>query len=905
MTDIDYITRLSCIEEELKLEKNDMKMMFDCLPLGLIVVDHNVIVKEVNKVLLEIFNIKEEGIVGQALGDGLNCVGGYEKGCGKGENCSFCILRKQIIIAITTEEYPKNSKIQISVLNKDQQKDSWCKINFIPINRYDQKRIIITVEDITEQVFHEEKLEKAKQSTIKMMDSLPLMIWRTDLNKKSNFLNKTYIDFLGMNLAEAIESNSDAVFKDDIKKVSDIYNHSFSNKVSFETEMRMRRKDGEYRSVINKGVPYYDLDNKFAGFLGTIFDITRRKQAEEKALESHKKYYSLFMNMESGFTYFKIIYDELGNAVDAEFQEVNSAFCKLFVYKRRDILGTMISQWFLNKTEEFHELLDLFNKILMKGKNIYTEEYFSKEINKWLSISIYSSEKGYIALLIEDINFKRNAKIELEKAKDLAEDANRAKSEFLANMSHEIRTPLNGIVGMIDLTLLTDINKEQKENLKLAKTCTSSLLNIINDILDYSKIEAKKMIFYDNNFDLYIFMEDIMRIHSAHAIEKGLYLHKRIDPLVPQYVYGDADRLKQIIHNLINNSIKFTHKGEVLVDVKVVSTQNDKVELQFYVSDTGIGISKLGQEKLFKSFSQLDGSYTRQYGGTGLGLVISKQLIELKGGRMWIESEEGKGSTFFFTVPLRYGSVPLGSMNEVESTGSMYSGDILVVEDDKVNQMFIRKILVGWGYTVDVASNGLEAIDSHRKKNYDVILMDIQMPEMDGIEATAIIRKWEGESRHTPIIALTAFAIIGDREKFMSMNMDEYISKPVETERLFQLLRSFMEAKDKENNISNINHIVRVGENGEVLFHKNKTIIIESDILLKMEKNLQHLETVQCEEDSLKIESIAHEIGVMCDTMNAQSLKNITFKIEMAARKDDFEHIAQYILKLRHEIKNI
>lgn len=378
-------------------------------------------------------------------------------------------------------------------------------------------------------------------------------------------------------------------------------------------------------------------------------------------------------------------------------------------------------------------------------------------------------------------------------AKEKAEAATRAKSIFLANMSHEIRTPMNGIIGMADLLAQTPLTEEQKDYLATIIASGRNLLNIINDILDFSKIESNQVELENIAFNLPAAIDEVIKILTIRANENNVALNVILADNVPRYIKGDPLRLKQIITNLVNNAIKFTYEGSVTVDVGVEKDGDQSVKLLFKVIDTGIGISPEGKEKLFKAFSQADTSTTRKYGGTGLGLAISKSLCEMMDGEIGVESEVGKGSTFWFTAVFE--KVPPSEIPEEKPEAEVIETQmkplhILLAEDNLINQKVAVANLKKFGHMIDIAKNGLEAVEMARKSCYDLILMDIQMPEMDGYEATTIIRAEEAEKgTHTPIIAMTANSFEADRERCLAIGMDDYISKPFRINDLVSILK--------------------------------------------------------------------------------------------------------------------
>ncbi len=434
--------------------------------------------------------------------------------------------------------------------------------------------------------------------------------------------------------------------------------------------------------------------------------------------------------------------------------------------------------------------------------NAELEVKISERTAKLKDINAQLKETNLI--MEKEIQEHKKAEEELKIAKENAENANLSKSQFLANMSHEIRTPLNGVMGMLQILEMTKLTEEQTDYIKISKLSSDSLLRVLNDILDYSKIEAGKMELEKTAFNLGTVINDVVNLFKISAMEKGLIMEVSVEKDMPDNLLGDPFKLRQVISNLVGNAVKFTNHGGINISVNILEVLKDGgIKLEFVVKDTGISIPKDKIDVLFKSFSQVDNSNTRKYGGTGLGLAISKSLVELMGGEIWLESKEENGSSFHFTCVLQMIGLKKESMNQSAETHieSNISNElrILLTDDDEASRLVVSKFAKIKGWDITIAKNGEEAVAALKQMSFDVILMDVQMPIMDGYTTTRAIRQLEHRRRiHTPIVAMTAYALNGDRDKCIESGMDDYISKPINVNEFYATVEKWTRWKKSE-----------------------------------------------------------------------------------------------------------
>ncbi len=563
-------------------------------------------------------------------------------------------------------------------------------------------------------------------------------------------------------------------------------------------EYRVVWPNGSVHWLLARGTILFDASTKPQRMIGIAIDITERKEAEEALRLGEERLRLAAEAAGIGIWQWDVRRDRLvwdgrcralfGNPLLREGATWRD-FLELLVPEDRARVRDRLPQA-LSRPEIDTEFRTVWpdgsrHWLMVRGKSQFDESGEALRMNG----------------ILMDVTAEKMAEDFLQKAKEAAETASRSKSEFLANISHEIRTPMTVAMGAHELLQETQLAEEQRQYVEMAQVALSSLLRLIDEILDYSRLESGKMLFEVEAFDLHARLHETVSAFELEATRKGLALDLEIDAEVPPIVRGDANRLTQILTNLIGNAVKFTLKGSVRVRAQVRRRDDEKEMLLFSVRDTGIGIPAEKQHLLFQSFSQLDASHTRRFGGTGIGLALSRSIVERLGGEIWMESEAERGSVFYFTVPLErpvwaWAEASLESERREERGAprpASESARILMAEDDPMLRELLGIILGNRHWRVEEASTGREALAAWEKKPIDLILMDVQMPEMDGLEATRTIRRREREtSGHIPIIAMTAHVREEDRRRCIEAGMDDYLSKPVQMSELYAKLEKYL-----------------------------------------------------------------------------------------------------------------
>ncbi|MDR1656238.1 MAG: PAS domain-containing protein [Deltaproteobacteria bacterium] len=654
-------------------------------------------------------------------------------------------------------------------------------------------------------------LERERLSTV--IEAGDLGTWDWDLQTGKVVYNRRWAEIIGYNLEDiepTVATWEKALFPGDLMIANQaVEAHCAGLTPKYQADFRLRHKNGSTVWAQDRGrVVEFDKFGQAKRLMGVMLDVSKQKATEQSLFEKNDQLELVFKAARIGAWDWDITSGKLN---------FNDVYLGMLGYEPVEIKGT-IEEWksFVHP-DDLESTNAALERALQGFDDMYAQEIRMRHKNGhyiWtydFGRVVTRDENGNALRMIgghfdfdekKKMEFEfyqmREQERELKLARELAEESTRAKSEFLANMSHEIRTPMTAIIGLTHLVLDTNLTEQQRFYITRTEAATQSLLRIINDILDFSKIEAGKLEMEETGFSLGDVINSLVELLAVKFDEKGLKFGLNISREIPQRLLGDPIRLGQILNNLVSNALKFTAEGSVDLTVRLMEKNPDDILMLFEVKDTGIGMTTDQVQVLFKAFSQADTSTTRKYGGTGLGLTISKRLSEMMGGHIWCESEYGKGSTFAFTVRMKINhsssvQEPLNVLKAIsdknlkELIKTICGAKILLTEDNEVNQLVASRILLKAGFEIDIANNGLEAIELVQQNMYDLVLMDIQMPEMDGLSATRAIRNLPG-LQNLPIVAMTAHAMSGDRELSIEAGMNDHVSKPINISELFQTL---------------------------------------------------------------------------------------------------------------------
>ncbi len=647
----------------------------------------------------------------------------------------------------------------------------------------------------------ERLLHEREDSVRQMGEAMPQMVWYTQPTGGADYFNQRWADYTGQSMQQSVVQGWESVVHpDDLALCVSRWRASLATGQTFETEYRLKRaSDGAYRWHLGRAHPIRDgATQTIVRWIGTSTDIDEQKALSETLKEANEK-------LTASTQRFSLVIEQapfpiqLLNA-EGETIVVNTAWQELW-----GLTAEAANRAVQSRASAFTDpRLQPLNTTALIKRAIAGEKVSSGEVlfepsqhtadpsrKRWVEIHftpirLASGKISEVAVIYHEITARKEAEAaQIDLA--AAERATQAKSQFLANMSHEIRTPIHGVMGVASLLADTRLLPEQRELVDIVQTSAKSLLTVVNDILDLSKAEAGKIALESIPMDACAIISDVCRTLHFGFQKKGLDLVQDLAPDVPKLVRGDPTRLRQVLINLVANAMKFSDQGSVVISLRSEVLDPTHCRLQFAVRDSGIGISAEAQRSIFRSFAQVDASTTRRFGGTGLGLSICKHLVELMGGHIGVQSAQKQGSTFYFDVPFAlsetHAAPPMPPVASLPASVSPQS--ILVAEDNQVNQLIVVRMLEKMGHKVRCVANGREALTALQAAHYDLVLMDCQMPVMDGLEATRAIRASDNPAlANMPVIAMTANAMAGDRERCMQAGMNDYLSKPVSSQEI-------------------------------------------------------------------------------------------------------------------------
>ncbi|MBC8356013.1 MAG: response regulator [Planctomycetes bacterium] len=908
--------------------------------------------------------------------------------------------------------------------------------------------------EIGERERAQRELGRSEAHYFSLIENLPIHVIRKDADGRFTLASPSFCELIETPLHELVGKTDFDFYPENLAKkyrADDL--HVIRNRTVINDVERNQLSDGTTSYVQVIKMPIIDDRGDVVGIQGIFWDVTARMQAEDELRESEARKRAIFETAVDCILFL----DESGTVV-----EVNRAAVQILQCTRDAVIGKEFADIFLTPVSQqrFRESLARYQGAgemgSMLGRRLELElqrktgENFLAEI---ATQPIPLKGSAGFAIFLRDITEQKRYEETLRIAKEAAEAASKAKSLFVANMSHEIRTPMNAIVGVTELLFDTQLTRSQGDYLTMIQQSADSLLFVISDILDFSKIEAGKLELELGDFEIRDCIGDTVKALALRAHSKGLELALRVAPSTPVWLRGDQHRLRQVIVNVVGNAIKFTSTGEVVVRVEPEATHDDRVLLRFSVTDTGIGISTDRRDAVFAAFEQADNSTTRKFGGTGLGLAIASRLVKLMGGRIWLESAEGEGATFYFTARFETASAPdepdsptnaadftnlrglivddnatyrqildqmlrdwrirttsvdgvaaaLSELQRAQQSGESYdlvlldaklsegdgfelaeqlgarsevdvpiimmlnSGehhryvarceelglaaylmkpvkqselldaialalhktddlltvpladstvpqipplDILLTEDSLVNQKVAVGLLKRQGHRVRIANNGREAVQIIKQERFDLILMDIQMPEMDGLEATEVIRDRERASgTHTPIIAMTAHAMKGDREECLDAGMDEYVAKPIRASELYQVIANVFHERTppKSVDVSSLKSSVVDWSKALEIVQDDHELLAEiiHAYLDEVPNMVSQMYDALTKQDASTFQRAAHTLKGSLRYFGASEAFDMAYELECSGRNGDFEAVPELLAKVEAELAKI
>ncbi len=694
-----------------------------------------------------------------------------------------------------------------------------------------------TFRDITIQKLYEKNIKQSEEHFRFMANSMPQKVWTADAAGNKDYFNQTLLDYTGLTLEELKGSGwHKVIHPEDYKNNKIIWEESMSTGKDYEAENRLLRKDGKYLWHLTRAVALKDDNGNIKMWVGSKTEIHEQRQQKEELEKSVKKRTQeleeankelLQKNKEVEEAREKLMSEYARSLIEASLDplvtinmqgkitDMNQATLDITGTTKKELTGSNFFDYFTDPQKAQEVYQQVFAKGSVNNSPLKLQHADGTFTDVFVNGSVYRDAKNNVVgvvLVARDVTEQQRistelteaiifaematviaeeAKLKAEHATQVAEDAVKSKQQFLSNMSHEIRTPMNAIIGFTKVILKTELTAKQKEYLTAIKLSGNSLIVLINDILDLAKVDSGKMSFEEIPFKMSVSIAAMMHLFEPKVQEKNIALVTVYDDAIPDTLLGDPVRLHQIILNLVSNAVKFTSTGKITVSLRLLNADEEKVTIEFAVADTGIGIPADKTDKIFENFHQASTDTTRLYGGTGLGLAIVKQLVESQGGMISVKSKINEGSVFSFTLSFKKTDAIAESGLEIAELDSENNNiKVLVVEDIALNQLLMKTLLDDFGFERDIAANGKIAIEKLQEKEYDIILMDLQMPEMNGFEATEYIRN----TMHLkiPIIALTADVTTVDLEKCRAVGMNDYIAKPVDESILYSKIVSLV-----------------------------------------------------------------------------------------------------------------